>query len=46
MAMPYRKTKKKRKRTQSNAGKDRKRKLRAKGSTPSLNRLLGPCPTA
>ncbi|MFH1263300.1 MAG: hypothetical protein V1495_07670 [Pseudomonadota bacterium] len=43
MAMPYRKTKKKRKHTKTNAGKDRKRKLRAKGSTPSLEKLLGPC---
>jgi hypothetical protein len=46
MAMPYRKTKKKRKRTETKAGKERKRRIQSKGSTPSLNKLLGPCPSA
>lgn len=46
MAMPYRRTKKKRKRRKSRQGKERKRKLQSKGSTPSIEKLLGPCPTA
>lgn len=42
MAAPYRKTKKIRKRKSRTEGKSRKRALRAKGSTPSLETILGP----
>lgn len=42
MASPYRKTKKIRKRKDRRAGKDRKRELRSKGTTPSLDSILGP----
>ena len=42
MASPYRRNKKIRKRRKTNQGKERKRKLRSKGSTPSLDKLLGP----
>ena len=41
MAAPYRKTKKQRKRKARTRGKARKRTLR-KGSTPSLDKVLGP----
>lgn len=42
MAAPYRKTKKIRKRKDRTMGKTRKRALRASGSTPSLDKVLGP----
>jgi hypothetical protein len=42
MAAPYRKTKKIRKRKARTSGKSRKRTLRAHGSTPSLEKILGP----
>lgn len=42
MAAPYRKTKKQRKRKARTRGKVRKRSLRSSGSTPSLDKVLGP----
>lgn len=42
MAAPYRKTKKIRKRKARTRGVTRKRELRSKGSTPSLDQILGP----
>lgn len=42
MAAPYRKTKKIRKRKARTSGKSRKRDLRSSGSTPSLDKVLGP----
>lgn len=42
MAAPYRKTKKQRKRKARTRGKTRKRALRSSGSTPSLDKVLGP----
>ncbi len=42
MAAPYRKTKKIRKRKARTSGKGRKRALRSSGSTPSLEKVLGP----
>jgi hypothetical protein len=42
MAAPYRRTKKIRKTKRAKQGKARKRRMRSKGSTPSLNKILGP----
>ena len=42
MASPYRKTKKIRKRKARSNGKERSRKLRNQGTTPSLEAILGP----
>jgi hypothetical protein len=42
MASPYRRTKKIRNLKKARVGKERKRRIRSKGSTPSLDKLLGP----
>ncbi|MFH1017771.1 MAG: hypothetical protein V1798_06255 [Pseudomonadota bacterium] len=42
MASPYRRTKRKRNQKRGKIGKERKRRIRSKGSTPSLKKLLGP----
>ena len=42
MASPYRKTKKIRKRKARRNGQERRRQLRNNGSTPSLDKILGP----